>query len=172
MFAPWKKSYGKPGQCIRKHKHYFANRVTSSQSYGFSSSHVPMWELDHKDGWVLKHWCFWTVVLENSSPISPSWTARSNHSILNIHWKDWCWSWSSNALANLMQRADSLGKTLILGKTEGRRRRGRQRTRWLDGITDSMDMSLSKLREWRWTGKPGTLQSMGLQTVGQNSMTK
>ena len=72
----------------------------------------------------------------------------------------------------LMRRTDSLEKTLMLGKIEGRRRRGRQRMRWLDSITDSMDMSLSKLRDWWWTGKPGVLQSMALQRIGHNWATE
>ena len=61
-----------------------------------------------------------------------------------IHWKDWCWSWNSQYFGHLMRRTDSLEKTLMLGKIEGRKRRGWQRTRWLDGIIDSMDMSLNK----------------------------
>ena len=67
-----------------------------------------------------------------------------------------------------MQRADSFKKTLMLGKTEGGRRRGQQRMRWWDGITDSTDMSLSNSWSWRWTGRPGVLQSMGSQRVGHD----
>ena len=73
---------------------------------------------------------------------------------------------------HLMQRTDSLENTLMPGKIEGRRRRGRQRMRWLDEATSSMDMSLSKLREWWWTGKPVVLQSMGSQRVGHDLVTE
>ena len=65
-FASWKKSYDQPRQCIKKQRHYFANEVLSSQSFGFSSSHVWMWELHHKESWAPKNWCFWTVVLEKT----------------------------------------------------------------------------------------------------------
>ena len=66
MPSPWKKSYDKPRQCIKKQRHYFANKGPYSQSYGFFSSHVWMWKLDHKEGWASKNWCFWTVVLEKT----------------------------------------------------------------------------------------------------------
>ena len=66
MLAPWKESYDKPKQHVKKQRHCFADKGPSSQSYGFSCSQVPMWELDHKEGWAWKKWCFWTVVLEKT----------------------------------------------------------------------------------------------------------
>ena len=66
MPAPWKKNYDKPRQCLKKQRHHFADKGLSSQSYGFSRSHVGMWELDCEEGWAPKNWCFWTVVLEKT----------------------------------------------------------------------------------------------------------
>ena len=66
MLTPWKKSYDQPRQHIKKQRHYFANKGPSSQGYGFSSSHVWMWELDYKESWALKNWCFWSVVLKKT----------------------------------------------------------------------------------------------------------
>ena len=151
MLAPCKKSYDQPREHIKKQRHYFANKGPSSQGYGFSISHVWMWQLDYKESWALKNWCFWTVVLEKTLAIP--WTARkANQSIL----KEISPGCSLEGLmlklklqysGHQMRRTDSLEKTLMLGMIEGRRRRGRQRMRWLVGITDVMDMSLSRLRE-------------------------
>ena len=66
MLVPWKKSHDQPRQHIKKQRYYFADKCSSNQSYGFSSGHVWMWELNYKESWVLKNWCFWTVVLEKT----------------------------------------------------------------------------------------------------------
>ena len=66
VLAPWKRSYDQPRQCIKKQRHHLADKGPSSQSYDFSSSYVGVWGLDHKEGWTLKNWCFWTVVLEKT----------------------------------------------------------------------------------------------------------
>ena len=145
------KSYDQPRQHITKQRHYFAEKGISRQGNGFSRSHVWMWKLYCEESWALiidafELWC-WRRLLR-----IPWNTRRSNQSIL----KEISPEYSLEGLmlklklqyfGHLMRRTDSREKTLILGKTEGRRRRGRQRMRWLDGITDSLDMSLSKLRE-------------------------
>ena len=84
---------------FKKHRHYFANKGPSSQSYGFSSGHVWIWKLDYKESWEPKNWCFWTAVLEKTleSPLDCQ-EIQPVHSKGN-HWKDWCWSSNSNTLA-------------------------------------------------------------------------
>ena len=145
MLSPWKKSYDQLRQHIKKQRHYFANKGLLVKAMIFSSSHVWMWELDHKEGWTLKNWCFWNVVLEKTLESS-----LDCKEIQPVHLKEISPKYSLEGLklklklqsfGHLMRRTDSFEKTLMLGKTEGGRRKGWQRMRWLDGITDSMHMS-------------------------------
>ena len=149
-------------QHIKKQRHYFANKGPSSQSYGFSSSHIWKWELDYKESGAQKNWCLWTVVLDKTlecsvdcKEVQPVHSPEFSLEGLMLKLK-------LQSFGHLMWRTDSSEKTLILGKTEGRRREW-QRMRWLDGINDYL--SLSKLWGWWWTQEPGVLQSKGLQRV-------
>ena len=172
-----KKSYDQPRQHIKKQRHYFAKKGPSSQSYGFSSSHVWMWELNHKERWALKNWCFWTVVLEKTlespldckeiQPVHP----KGNQS-LNSHWKDWCCSWSSNTLATWCEelthwkRPWCWERLKVRGEGDGRGWDG-----WMASPTQWTWVWVSSW-SWWWTGKPGMLQSMESQRVRHNWATE
>ena len=160
-------------QHIEKQKHYFANKGPYSQGYGFSSSYVWMWELDHKESWVLKNSCFWTVVLEKTSKspwdrkeiklVNPKGNQSLEELILMLkcwylvtwyeglnHWKrPWCW-----------ERLKAGGKRDDRGWDGWRA----SLTRW--------SWVWASSGSWWWTGKPGMLQSMGSQRVGHNWVTK
>ena len=162
--TPWKESYDQPRQHIKKQRHYFVNK---GQGYGFSSSHVWMWELDYTESWVPKNWCFWTVVLEKTleSPLDgkeiqpvhskgdQSWVfigrtdVEAEAPILwppdnkeLTHWKrSWCWE-----------------RLKAGGEGDDREWDGWMAWVWVDS------------RSWWWTGRPGVLQFMGSKRVGRD----
>ena len=134
MLTPWKESYDQPRQHIKKQRHYFVNKGSSSQGYGFSSSHVWMWELDYKESWALKYWCFWTVISEKTfespldckeiQPVHP----KGNHSWVFIG------------------RTDVEAETLILWPPDAKN--------WL--IWKDPDAG----KDWRWEEKVTTEDEM------------
>ena len=151
MTASWKESYDKPRQCVRKQRHHFVDKGPYSQSHRFSSSHVWIWELDHNEAWVqridaIKLWYCRRL-------LRVSWTARSsNQSVVNeinpeYSLEELTLKLKLQYFGYLIWISHSLEKTLMLGKVEGSRRRGQQRMRWLDSITISIEMNLSKLQE-------------------------
>ena len=141
---------------IKKHRHHFANKGLYSQSYGFPNSCGWIWELDHREGWVLKTWCFWIVVLEKT--LESSLNSKKIKAVNPKGNQSWIFmeglmlKLKLQYFGHLMWRADLLEETLMLGKTEDRTRREQQKMRWLDAITDSMDMILSKLRDGEGQG--------------------
>ena len=173
--APWKKSYYQPRQHIKKQRHYFVNKGPSSQGYGFSSSHVWMWELDYKESWVPKNWCFWTVVLEKTfeSPLDCK-EMEPTHLMGDQSWV-------------FIGRTDVEAETPILWPPDAKnsliRKDPDAGTDWGgEGDDRGWDGRMASPTQWTWvwinsgsrwwTGRPGMLQSMdslpGSQRVRHN----
>ena len=169
MLASWKKSNVQPRQHTKKQRHHFAKKCLSSQSYGFSSGHVWMWELDYKESWAQKNWCFWTVVLEKTleslldckeiKPVNPKGT------------QSWIFIGRTDAEAETPIFCPPDAKNWLIwkdpdaGKEWRREEKGMTEDEmvgwhhWLDGRVWASSES------WWWTGKPGMLQTMGMQRV-------
>ena len=169
MLTPWQESYDQPRQHLKKQRHYFANKGPSSQGYGFSSGHVWMWELDYKESWASKNWCFWTVVLEKTlqspldckkiQPVPPkgdqSWVFIRRTDVeaeTLIHWPPDAKSWF-------------IWKDPDAGKDWRQRRKGQQRMRWLMASLTQWTWVWVNSRSWWGTMRPGVLRFMGSQRV-------
>ena len=172
MLAHWKKSYDKPKQHIKKQRHHFADKGPYSQSYGFSSSHVWIWELDYKESWALKNWCFWTMVLEKTlesplnykemQPVNP----KGNQSWIFIGRTD------AKAETPILWPPD--GTNWLIGKdpNAGKDWRREESDRGCDGWMASLTWVWVGSGSWWWTGKSGMLQSMGSKRVRHNWATE
>ena len=183
MLTLWKESYDQSGQHIEKQRQYFVNKGLSSQSYCFSSSHVWLWELDYKESWTPKNWCFWTVVLEKTLESTRT-ARRSNQSILKeispgVHWKCRGWSWNSSTLATWCEettlhiwKADSsFEKTWCW---ERLRAGGEGDDRGWDGCMASSTQWTwvwVSSGNWWWAGRPGMLWFKGSQRVRHDWVT-
>ena len=176
MLAPWNKVITNLDSLL-KSETLFCWQRPSAQSYGFSSSHVWVWELDYKESWAPKNWCFWIVMWKRLLRVP--WTARrSNQSILKEISPEYSLEGRMLKLklqyfGHLMQRTDSLGKTLMLGKIEDGRRSGDNRgwDGWMASLTQWTWLWVNS-GSWWWTGRPGMLQSTRSQRVGNDWSTE
>ena len=176
MLSPWKKSYNKPSQHIKKQRHYFSNNVLSSQSYGFSSSHVWMWVLDYKESWALKNWCFWTVVLEKTleSPVDCK-EIQSDH-------PKGSQSWIFIGMTDVEVETPILWPPDEKNWLIGKRPWCQARLKAEEGDDRGWGGWMASLSQWTWvwvisqswwcTGRPGLLQSLGWQRVGHDWVTE
>ena len=133
------------------------------RGYGFPSSHVWMWELDYKESWVENNWCFWTVVLEKTleSPLDCKEIQPVHPTVLNIHWKDWCWSWNSNTPATWCEELTHLKRPWCWERLRaGGEGDNRGWTGWMASPSQWTWVWASS-GSWWWTGRPGVLQSWG-----------
>ena len=168
MLTPWKESYNQPRQHIKKQRHYFSNKGLPSQGYGFSSSHVWMWQLDYKESWAQKKWYFWTVVLEKTleSPLDFK-------EIQPVH-PEGDQSWVFNERTDVEAEAPIIWplevKSWLIWKDPDAGKDWRQEEK---GMTEDEMVGLHHQLQtwvwvsswsWWWTGRPGVLQFMGSQS--------
>ena len=178
MLTPWKKCYNQTRQHIKKQRHYFANKDLSSQGYGFSSSPVWMWELDYKESGVQKNRRFWTVVLEKTleSPLDCK-------EILPVHSKgnkSWMLIGRTNSEAETAILWPPDAKSWLIGKDSDAGRcwrleeKGSDHREWGGWMASRTQWTWIWVRSWSWwwTGRPGVLQSMGSQRVGNDWATE
>ena len=155
---------------ILKSRHYFANKGPSSQGYGFSSGHIWMWELDYKESWAPKNWCFWTVVLETfESPLDFK-------EIQLVHPKgdqSWVFIGRTDVETETPILWPSYAKNLLIGKDSDAGKDWKQqkgmtgRDGWMASPIQWTWVLVSSA-SWWWTGKPGMLQSIGSQSIGHD----
>ena len=172
--TPYKKSYDQPRHHVKKQGHYFANKGPSSLNYGFSSSHAWLWDMDHKESWAPKNWCFWTVVLEKTfenpldhkeiKPVNP----KGNQSWIFIGRTDA--EAETAILGHLMWRTGSLKKTLMLGKLKAGREEDRGWDGWMASPTRWTWVWASS-RRWWWAGRPACCSPWGFKESDTTGVT-
>ena len=168
MLTPWKESYDQPRQHMKKQRHYFVNKGLSSQGYGFSSSHVWMWELDYKESWAQKNWCFWTLVLEKTleSPLD----CKEIQPVYPKGDQSWVFIGRPDAETEtpILWLADSLKRPWCWERLRAGGEGGnRGWDGWMASPTQFTWVWVDS-GSWWWTGRHGVLWFTGLQRVGHD----
>ena len=171
MLTPWKKSYDQTRQHIEKQRHCFVNKGPSSQGYGFSSGHVWMWKLDHKESWVPKNWCFWPVVLEKTleSPLD----CKEIQPVHSEGDHSWVFIGRTDAKAETPVLWPPHTKSWFIGKdSDAGRDWGQEEKGMTEDEMTWWTWVWVTSGSWWWIGRPGVLRFMGSQRVGHDWATE